>query len=817
MAAGMAANRTRRLGSLSRPSPAPTSKSVQRPTAKKHTCCNDPKVEDDGDGHMVCRHCFTQISESNIVADVTFQEDSRGAATVQGGFIGENARHARTLGPATFRRVGGGDRNSAQEAEANARRMLGTLCPRLGISEAVANMAGQIFHMASEGKFSAGRRSDEVIAACLYAACRRQKDNTVLLIDISELLRLNVFRLGEVYKDLCAVLYLGGKLGTQNLVEVESLIMKYCRRLEFGDATRQVAEDAVKIVRRMKRDWIVTGRHPAGLCGASIILAARMNNFRRSVREVVYVAKVADMTISSRMKEFNMTRSAAMTVDQFRQYGFTYKMAHDPPVLSTSKVQKEKFESKKRKREQASQARDGVGHGEIEPQSQQAFAMTVTPAPIQHAEADEGAESRQATMDTEELATPAPTQAEPRRDADGFLIPALPPAAEPNIGEQEESPKRKRGRPKKAAPQPFVISAEDLAEEAELEHEIGQVLGEDEIQDSRNELEKAKGEERAKLLADQQKELAAQESKIRRESEGITWWDSTEHSSREEVTADELEAEFANDPEVMNCELSPAEQKIKEQIWVTHNEDWLRVQQEKSLIRAVAKASNRNERGKKKGKPTKRKRRSKMGDGSTVAEATTPIETPADANMAMLNKRAPAAFSKYINYEALMKVYHHPDPSSPSASASRAGSEARADPNGASKEATPSIEDDLNEPSETAALSGSVDLLPSPPQTQRPPGAITSTKTAAPAEPALPPVPPTPDPTQAEAGAAAEESEGDEDDYVQPDDLDYGSDAGSAAGWGEDEDEREDIGEDDYQRALSPTHGLAYDDAYDEF
>lgn len=55
----------------------------------------------------MCGDCGSTLNDSNIVAEVTFGESAAGAAVVQGGFVGENARHANTLGPA-FRRAGGG-------------------------------------------------------------------------------------------------------------------------------------------------------------------------------------------------------------------------------------------------------------------------------------------------------------------------------------------------------------------------------------------------------------------------------------------------------------------------------------------------------------------------------------------------------------------------------------------------------------------------------------------------------------------------------------------------------------------------------------
>ena len=755
------ARAARRLDSLNKPTlgrPTPG----QRPQPKKPTCCDDPKIEDE-DGMKVCVSCGTQISESNIVADVTFAEDSRGAATVQGGFIGETARHARTLGAGAFRRIGGGERNTMAEIESNGRRALSALCPRLSIPDNVSVQAAQLWALAAKNNFNAGRKTDEVVAACLYAACRRQKENTVLLMDISELLHINVFRLGEVYKDLVKELYLGGdEVGIQHLVEVEPLIIKYCRKLEFGEATRQVAEDAIKIVRRMKRDWMVTGRHPAGLCGACIILAARMNNFRRSVREIVYVSKVADVTVAKRVEEFRRTQAAALTIDQFRKVGPRLKLQHDPPSFTEYELKKEKFEAKKRKRQE--RAALGLDSAASTPAPSSAAS---TPVPEEGA-GPEPPNKRARISGTEQ--SPVPTQAVPRFDADGFAIPALP--IDPALAGQGEPKKRGPGRPRKNdIPESYQPTEDELVEERELEVEIAENLENDQVIDSRNELERAKDEERARLLADQQRELAATEAQARRAAEGFTWPSSGMSGGVDRIpTSEELEAEFENDPEVANCLLSDFEQRIKEQIWVTHNEDWLRSQHEKELIKQINEAAGGRDKSKR-GAKGKKKKRGKMGDGSLLTEAGTPVETPADANNLMVAKRAPAAFSKYVNYEALAKVYGDDSPST-SASVSRAGSEV-------------------------------------PPSRGSPTPSSTDPKPTAPTQP---------NEAQTEAGAANPEEEAADEDEVDPDD--YASDAGShAGGWGDAYgDDREDIGDDeDFDRAIDPMGSGAFETYGDEF
>lgn len=91
------------------------------------------------------------------------------------------------------------------------------------------------------------------------------------------------------------------------VIDPAIFISRFANLLEFGEETQQVASDATRLVNRFSRDWINQGRRPAGICGACLILAARMNNFRRSVEEVVQVVKIADVTLRARLEEFATT------------------------------------------------------------------------------------------------------------------------------------------------------------------------------------------------------------------------------------------------------------------------------------------------------------------------------------------------------------------------------------------------------------------------------------------------------------------------------------------------------------------------------
>ena len=146
---------------------------------------------------------------------------------------------------------------------------------------------------------------------------------------------MNVFELGHTYLQLVQTLNL-----RLPLVDPSHYISRFAALLEFGDETHQVAMDAVRLVQRFDRDWMTRGRRPAGICGACLLLAARMNNFRRSVAEIVQVVKIADTTLKKRLEEFRRTPSGALTLQDFRNVWLEEEM--DPPAYTKGKEKEEK-------------------------------------------------------------------------------------------------------------------------------------------------------------------------------------------------------------------------------------------------------------------------------------------------------------------------------------------------------------------------------------------------------------------------------------------------------------------------------------------
>jgi len=123
------------------------------------------------------------------------------------------------------------------------------------------------------------------------------------------------------------------------LVDPSHYISRFAALLEFGDEIHKVATDAVRLVQRFDRDWMTKGRRPAGICGAALLLAARMNNFRRSVEEIVQVVKIADTTLKRRLDEFKATPSGGLTLADFRSVWLDDEM--DPPAFIKGREREE--------------------------------------------------------------------------------------------------------------------------------------------------------------------------------------------------------------------------------------------------------------------------------------------------------------------------------------------------------------------------------------------------------------------------------------------------------------------------------------------
>ena len=117
----------------------------------------------------------------------------------------------------------------------------------------------------------------------------------------------------------------------------------------------------------MKRDWITTGRRPSGLCGACILISAKLHKLNIDINLLADVVHVCPQTIQNKIDEFSLTKVASMTKEQFD----TFKESHfypgaDPPAfLKGLMKEKEKEEKNEIKEDNKEKIENGASTNNI--------------------------------------------------------------------------------------------------------------------------------------------------------------------------------------------------------------------------------------------------------------------------------------------------------------------------------------------------------------------------------------------------------------------------------------------------------------------
>ena len=290
--------------------------------------CNSNQVVSDEKFGVVCTNCSMVLEEDVIVSQTDFMKQSNGTSAINGQFVGEfcTTPYSSWTGASTT----GYMRSSRDQAMVNGRKKIQWLATQLGLDSHYVDAAHRLFVLALQRNFIQGRKTLNVIAACLYIVCRRERAPR-LLLDFSEVLQVNVYELGNVYLKFRRVLNI-----RVPVVDPTHYIERFAAKLEFEGKELEVSRTARTLVNRMRKDWIQTGRRPAGICAAALIVAARMHGFRRTRKEVVEVMRICEQTLKNRLMEFEATPSSNLTMEEFLEIDLPSE--ENPPSLKGTAV-----------------------------------------------------------------------------------------------------------------------------------------------------------------------------------------------------------------------------------------------------------------------------------------------------------------------------------------------------------------------------------------------------------------------------------------------------------------------------------------------
>ncbi|KAH0555258.1 hypothetical protein KQX54_016497 [Cotesia glomerata] len=281
-------------------------------SAKCRSCGSNDIDTDPSRGDSVCTACGVVYEDQLIVSETSFEETSSGNMMVVGQFVASDS-----TGSASG--FGGGYRINSKESH----------------EITIQNARKGITHLSKN--LTRGRKQAHSHAACVYITCRTDRTSN-LLIDISDVLQIDVYELGRTYLKLITAFSL-----TMPSMDPCLYIIRYASKLDFGAKTHEVSTTASRLVTRMKRDSIHSGRRPSGLCGAALLIAARLHEFNRTPSDIIKIVKVHESTLRKRLIEFGDTPSSALTLDEFMTVDLEEKQ--DPPAFkATRKKDRERLQ-----------------------------------------------------------------------------------------------------------------------------------------------------------------------------------------------------------------------------------------------------------------------------------------------------------------------------------------------------------------------------------------------------------------------------------------------------------------------------------------
>lgn len=269
-------------------------------------------------GHSICRNCGALNEESFMTSALNFTE-TNGASQLNGEIIRMTDTYAK-VGSSIIR-----------STNFQIQNQIKSICEPLGLSEEVAMSTFRWYKLSLQGNLTRGRSILYTLSACIYIVCRQEK-TPHLLMDFAHLLELDVFKIGAIFMKI--VSYLNIKVP---LIDPSLFMNRFYQKLKFKNP--EILTFAMRLISRMKRDWIVIGRRPNNLCGAALVTASRVYNEERTVQRVAKVVHVSVHTINLRLSEMADTQSANLSVTDF--FNIWLEKEEDPPVTKTQNKEAE--------------------------------------------------------------------------------------------------------------------------------------------------------------------------------------------------------------------------------------------------------------------------------------------------------------------------------------------------------------------------------------------------------------------------------------------------------------------------------------------
>ncbi len=191
-------------------------------------------------------------------------------------------------------------------------------CDSIALPKMVSDTAKQLYRRAEEEKIAKGKKTEAIVAASIYVACKMSKVPRTFP-EICNLTKVKKKLIGKVFREMMAAFGLnapgatdggseGGGLGPTAALE---LVGRFCSRLGLEQAVVRVTQDVVIQVREA---GILAGKSPITIGAACILFAVTVAMDKPpTAKQIAESAQVSDSTIKTSYREIIRAKHVVLT------------------------------------------------------------------------------------------------------------------------------------------------------------------------------------------------------------------------------------------------------------------------------------------------------------------------------------------------------------------------------------------------------------------------------------------------------------------------------------------------------------------------
>ncbi|MCE4624605.1 MAG: transcription initiation factor IIB [Desulfurococcales archaeon] len=181
-----------------------------------------------------------------------------------------------------------------------ALRIIEEVVARLELPYSVKEEAARLYREAANKGLTRGRSIYSMVAATIYAACRKNR----YPITLDEIARAFETKEAPIKREIARNYRLLVRDLNLNIpvIEPERFVYRIASALNLPD---NVTVEAIKIVKKVRQRGLTAGKDPSGLAAAAVYLAALKHGLRKTQKEVAQVAGVTEVTVRNRYKEID--------------------------------------------------------------------------------------------------------------------------------------------------------------------------------------------------------------------------------------------------------------------------------------------------------------------------------------------------------------------------------------------------------------------------------------------------------------------------------------------------------------------------------